>query len=126
LSFSEEEETETKEKKPETLDATIARYTRFNSISAPSKIIERVSEVMKSMSIKFSSRDNFKLKAESGSVTFFAQVFADPKIDSQFVVDFRKQKGSGLEFRTIYQDIRLNLADIILQPKKKSGKFRIN
>jgi len=119
LSFSEEEETETKEKKPETLDATIARYTRFNSISAPSKIIERVSEVMKSMSIKFSSRDNFKLKAESGSVTFFAQVFADPKIDSQFVVDFRKQKGSGLEFRTIYQDIRLNLADIILQPKKK-------
>jgi len=118
LSFGEEEETETKEKKPKTLDDTIVRYTRFNSTSSPSKILERVGEVMKSMGIKFSSRDNFKVRAESGPVAFFAQVFADPKIDSQYVVDFRKQKGSGLEFRTIYQDIRLHLADIILQPKK--------
>jgi len=121
LSFAEEEETEvtdTKEKKPEILDETIVRYTRFNSVAAPSKIVERVGEVLKSLSIKFcDNKDNFKLKAGAGSVGFCVQVFADPKIESQYVVDFRKQKGSGLEFRTLYQDVRAHLADIILQPK---------
>jgi len=118
LSFSEEEEVETKEKKPEIFDETIVRYTRFNSIAAPSKIVERVGEVLKSMGVKFSTKENFKLKVEVGAVNFCAQVFADPKIESQYVVDFRKQKGPGQEFRAIYQDVRAHLADIILQPKK--------
>jgi len=118
LTFSEEEETETKEKKPETFDDTIVRYTRFNSVAAPSKIVDRVSEVLKSMSIRFSAKDNFKLKVEAGGIAFYVQVFADSKIESQYVVDFRKQKGSGLAFRTLYQDVRAHLADIILQPKK--------
>jgi serine/threonine protein kinase len=120
LDFSEvaEEEIETKDKKPEVLDDTMVRYTRFPSVAAPSKIVERVSEVLKSMGARFSARDNFKIKVEARGVTFFAQVFAEQKIESQYVVDFRKQKGPGLEFRTLYQDIRAELADIILQPKK--------
>jgi len=121
LTFAEEEETEvieTKEKKPKIFDDTVVRYTRFNSVATPSKIVERVSEVLKSMSHRYSTKGNFKLKVEVGAVVFFVQVFADPKIESQYVVDFRKQKGSSQEFRSIYQDVRAHLADIILQPKQ--------
>jgi len=117
LMFS-EEETDTKEKKPAVLDPTMVRYTRFNSTAAPSKIVDRVSEVVKMMGGRFSAKEGFKLLVESTGVSFIAQVFADPKIEAQYVVDFRKKKGSGLEFRNIYQDIRAHLADIILQPKK--------
>jgi len=122
LSFAEEDETssDTKEGKPEVLDEKLVRYTRFSSVATPSKIMERVGEVVKTLGIKFSQRNSFKLRIESGSLSFFVQVFADPKIDAQFVVDFRKQKGSGSEFRSLYQEIRAHLADIILQPKKDS------
>jgi len=122
LSFSEEEETETKEKKPESLDPTITRYTRFNSIAAPSKIVERIGDVVRLMSGRFATKEGFKVKVESGGVSFIAQVFADPKIEAQYVVDFRKKKGSGLQFRNVYQDIRAHLADIILQPKVESSE----
>jgi len=119
LSFGEEEtSSETKEKEPEVFDDTITRYTRFNSTTSPSKIIERLGEVLKSLSLKFSPRDNFKVKIESGGLVLVVQVFSDSKIDAQYVVDFRKQKGSGLEFRSLYQEIRAHLADIVLQPKK--------
>jgi len=120
LTFDEEEEDtkEAKDKKPEVLDTTMIRYTRFNSVTAPSKIIDRVSEVIKKMDGRFSVKSNYKLKVECGTIAYFVQVFADPKVESQYVVDFRKQKGSGLEFRATYQDIRAHLADIILQPKK--------
>jgi serine/threonine protein kinase len=114
----EEAPTETKEKKPEILDETMVRYTRFPSTTTPAKIVDRVGEVLKTMSLKSSAKGNYKLRVESGGVAFFVQVFADPKIDSQYVVDFRKQKGSGPEFRSVYQEIRAHLADIILQPKK--------
>jgi len=120
LSFGEEEETgsETKDKKPEVFDETMTRYTRFTSTAAPSKIVERVGEVLKTLSHKFSSRDNFKLKVESSGLSFVVQVFSDAKIDDQYVVDFRKVKGAGSEFRSAYQEIRAHLADIILQPKQ--------
>jgi serine/threonine protein kinase len=119
LSFDEEETpTETKEKKPQVLDETLIRYTRFNSVASPAKIIERLGEVLKTLSLKSASKDNYKLRVESAGMSFFVQVFADPKIDSQYVVDFRKQKGSGSEFRSTYQEVRAHLADIILQPKK--------
>jgi len=96
----------------------MTRYTRFTSTAAPSKIVERVGEVLKTLSHKFSSRDNFKLKVESSGLSFVVQVFSDAKIDDQYVVDFRKVKGAGSEFRSAYQEIRAHLADIILQPKQ--------
>jgi serine/threonine protein kinase len=124
LSFGDEEETttETKEKKPQVLDETLIRYTRFNSVTSPSKIIDRVGEVLqKTLGLKYSSKDSYKLRVESNGMAFFVQVFADSKVDSQYVVDFRKQKGSGPEFRSLYQEIRAHLADIILQPKKETS-----
>jgi len=122
LSFGDETETtyETKEEaKLEVLDDTLVRYTRFNSTAAPSKILERVEEVTKALSLKSSTKkEKHKIRVEFGSLVFVIQVFADPKIEAQYVVDFRKQKGSGSEFRSTYQEIRAHLADIILQPKK--------
>jgi len=119
LSFGDDEPiSETKEKKPEVFDETMIRYTRFNSTASPSKIGERLGEVLKKLGLKFSSRDNFKQKVESGDVSFVVQVFTDAKIDEQYVVDFRKVKGSSAEFRSLYQEIRAHLADIVLQPKK--------
>jgi len=120
LSFGDDESTtETKEKKPEVFDETMTRYTRFSSVTSASKIVERVGEVLKTLGLKFSAREsNFKLKIDSGDISFVVQVFTDSKIDDQHVVDFRKVKGPGAEFRSLYQEIRAHLADIVLQPKK--------
>jgi len=112
--------TEGKEGKPLVLDASIVRYTRFESNAAPAKICDRISEVIRSMSGKTAEKDNFKVKAQFGAITFVAQVFSDSTTDKHMVVDFRKKKGSGAEFRSIYQEIRAQLADIILQPKEGS------
>jgi len=38
------------------------------------------------------------------------------------VADFRKQQGTGVEFRNLYQEIRAQLADIVLQPVSKSSE----
>jgi len=35
------------------------------------------------------------------------------------VVDFRKKQGSAVHFRAIYNELRAQLADIVLQPKEK-------
>jgi len=38
------------------------------------------------------------------------------------VADFRKKTGTGVEFRNLYQEIRAQLADIVLQPVSKSSE----
>jgi len=112
--------TESKEGKPLVLDTSIVRYTRFESNATPSKITDRIAEVVRSMSGKYALKDHFKVKAQFGGIIFVAQVFADPATDKHVVVDFRKKTGSGVEFRNIYQEIRAQLADVILQPKQGS------
>jgi len=49
-----------------------------------------------------------------------AQVFSDPSSDKNVVADFRKKTGSAVEFRNLYQEIRAQLADIVLQPSVTS------
>jgi len=66
---------------------------------------------------KTARKDNFKLKSQFGALTFVAQVFADPSDEKNVVADFRKKAGSAVEFRSVYQEIRAQLADIVLQPK---------
>jgi len=107
---------ETKEGKPLVLDASVIRYTRFSSASAPTKIVDRVAEVIHTMSGKTAVKDHFKVKAQFGPITFVAQVFSDPESEKNVVVDFRKKAGSAVEFRNLYQEIRAQLADIVLQP----------
>jgi len=107
---------ETKESKPLELDTSIVRYTRFASASSPTKVVDRVSEVINTMGGKTARKDNFKVKAQFGAVTFVAQVFSDPTNEKNFVADFRKKTGSAVEFRSLYQEIRAQLADIVLQP----------
>jgi len=111
---------DTKEGKPLVLDASIVRYTRFASTAAPTKIVDRIAEVIKSMSGKTAVKDFFKVKAEFGAISFVAQVFADPSSEKNVVVDFRKKTGSGVEFRNLYQEIRAQLADFVLQPASTS------
>jgi len=107
---------ETKEGKPLVLDPSVIRYTRFPSTASPAKIVDRVSEVIHTMSGKTAVKDHFKVKAQFGPITFVAQVFTDPSSEKNVVVDFRKKAGSGVEFRNLYQEIRAQLADIVLQP----------
>jgi len=99
------------------LDTTVIRYTRFISASSPAKVADRISEVIHTMGGKTVARENFKIKAQFDGNSFIAQVFADPKEEKQVVVDFRKKVGSAVEFRNLYQEIRAQLADIVLQPK---------
>jgi serine/threonine protein kinase len=112
---------DTKEGKPLVLDSSVARYTRFPSTASAAKIVDRVSEVIHAMSGKTAIKDNFKLKAQFGPITFVAQVFTDPSSEKNVVVDFRKKTGSGVEFRNLYQEIRAQLADIVLQPTVPSS-----
>jgi len=108
---------ENKEGKPLVLDGSVARYTRFASSASPSSVVDRVSEVISTMGGKTARKDNFKLIAQFGAVTFISQVFTDPTNEKNVVADFRKKKGSAVEFRSLYQEIRAQLADIVLQPK---------
>jgi len=118
-SFGDSHEKKEEVQKLQTLDETVTRYTRFNSTATPQKIAERVGEVVRSMRGKYSSKPGYKLKCQFNRNVFLVQVFADPKIPAQFVVDFRKKTGSAVDFRGLYQDIRAQLADIVLQPPGK-------
>jgi len=108
---------ESKEGKPLVLDNSVARYTRFASSASPTSVVDRISEVITTMGGKTARKDNFKLKSQFGALTFVAQVFADPSNEKNVVADFRKKAGSAVEFRSLYQEIRAQLADIVLQPK---------
>jgi len=107
---------ESKEGRPLTLDTFIVRYTRFASSASPTKIVDRISEVIHTMGGKTAAKDHFKVKAQFGGITFVVQVFADPSNEKNLVADFRKKTGSGIEFRGLYQEIRAQLSDIVLQP----------
>jgi hypothetical protein len=96
------------------------RYTRFESKVSPSQVLERLVEVITSNDGKSSeSKDSYKVKAEfqSPAVKFVAEVFAHPSSAGVYVVDFRKKEGEAVAFRELYQDLRAQLADIVLQPK---------
>jgi len=108
---------ESKEGKPLVLDSSVARYTRFASSASPTTVVDRISEVIGTMGGKTARKDNFKLKSQFGALTFVAQVFADPVDEKNVVADFRKKTGSAVEFRGLYQEIRAQLSDIVLQPK---------
>jgi len=110
---------DTKEGKPLALDTSVVRYTRFTSSSSPAKVVDRISEVIDTMGGKTARKDHYKVKAQFGGITFVAQVFADPSTDKNVVADFRKKTGSAVEFRSLYQEIRAQLADIVLQPTVK-------
>jgi len=110
-----------KEGKALELDTSVVRYTRFASEGSPIKVADRISEVINTMGGKTAAKDNFKIKAQFGGVTFVAQVFADPSNEKNVVADFRKKTGPGVEFRGLYQEIRAQLADIVLQPAVKSS-----
>jgi len=118
---------DTKEGKPLALDTSVVRYTRFTSSSSPAKIVDRISEVIDTMGGKTARKDHYKVKAQFGGITFVAQVFADPSTNKNVVADFRKKLGSAVEFRSLYQEIRAQLADIVLQPTvKKSDTVEVS
>jgi len=107
---------DSKEGKPLALDTTIVRYTRFASSESPTKVADRIAEVIHTMGGKTAAKEHYKIKAQFGGITFIAQVFSDLSSDKNVVADFRKKTGSGVEFRNLYQEIRAQLADIVLQP----------
>jgi len=113
---------ESKENKLLTLDSSVTRYTRFESSAAPAKVVDRISEVISTMGGKTAPKSNFKIKAQFGATAFFVQVFGHPSDEKKVVADFRKQQGTGVEFRNLYQEIRAQLADIVLQPVSKSSE----
>jgi len=96
----------------------VVRYTRFETTLSPLRAIERVQDVILSNSGKVSDcKDEYKLKAAFGHVSFVVEVFASPDSKEAHVVDFRKKKGTAEEFRELYQEIRAQLADVVRQPK---------
>jgi len=107
---------DSKEGKLLVLDTSVARYTRFASTETPTKVADRITEVIHTMGGKTAAKDGYKIKAQFGRNTFVAQVFSDPSNEKNVVADFRKKTGSAVEFRSLYQEIRAQLADIVLQP----------
>jgi serine/threonine protein kinase len=96
------------------------RYTRFDAKLAPDRIIERLADVIGSNKGRFSeSKESYKIKAEFHNACFVAEVFAHPTLEGHYVVDFRRKSGAAVDFREIYQDLRAQLADVVVQPKGK-------
>jgi serine/threonine protein kinase len=96
------------------------RYTRFESKISPDRIIERLADVVTGNEGKSSeNKDSYKLKAEFNipRTKFVAEVFAHPTAEGVYVVDFRRKEGDAAAFRGLYQDLRAQLADVVLQPK---------
>jgi len=109
----------TREGVPLTLDSAIVRYTRFLSSIAPSTVVDRICEVLTVMGAKALRKDHFKIKAQFGTLQFIIQVFSNSKSAKLFIVDFRRKKGTAVEFRSVYQEIRAQLGDIVYQPVPK-------
>jgi len=109
----------TREGVPLTLDSAIIRYTRFLSSVSPITIVDRIYEVLSVMGAKALRKDHFKIKAQFGTLVFIIQVFSNSKDTKRFIVDFRRKRGAAVEFRSVYQEIRAQLGDIVYQPVPK-------
>jgi len=96
----------------------VVRYTRFDSSLSAPKIMERLGDVIVSNNGKMLEiKDEYKIKAIFGDVRFVVEIFAHPELKEAYVVDFRKKEGSAEVFRELYQDLRAQLPDVVLQPK---------
>jgi len=92
------------------------RYTRFQSDAAPQKILCRVVDVIRASGGKWDeAKDCYRLQGAFEKTEFVVEIFRDESKTN--VVDFRKKQGPSMHFREIYNEIRAQLSDIVLQPK---------
>lgn len=105
-------------------DEHVTCYTRFDSTAKPAYLLARVSAVLEAMNARISTQPaQWSLRATvmtgSGNVSISAQIFADPTDAATSVVLFRRRQGDSMQYRSIYQDLRTQLLDLVAQ--KKTG-----
>lgn len=115
----EEADGETHRQSPKPLDATIARYTRFDSGASPDTIMERLKEVLTSNAVKFSeNKKEYRLQCKYQETNFAVEIFAHPSTKETYVVEFRRTQGASMDFLRHFGFLRAQMADLIQQPVK--------
>ncbi len=107
-------------------DEHVTCYTRFDSAAKPSYLLSRVCAVLEAMNARMTSQlSNWSVKATvmtgSGNVTITAQVYADPSDPSNYIVLFRRRSGDSMQYRSLYQDVRTQLLDLVVIKKKAAA-----
>jgi len=106
---------------PFNADEHVTCYTRFDSTAKPAYLMERISAVLATMNARTSTLGPFSLRAiittATGQLTVSAQVYSDQNADGGYVVLFRRRQGDSMQYRSIYQDIRTRLQDLVTVKK---------
>jgi len=101
---------------PPPFDPTAApvAYSSFATTAHPREIISRVTSVLMAVQARVEVQ-GFKIKARlvtsDSAIDVTAEVFSS---DSGFVVEFRRISGNSVVYRSLYNTVRQQLADLIL------------
>jgi len=104
-------------------EASVACYTRFESMHTPHHLVQRISRVLDRFhGAGYSLEDDkYKLKASVltpvGNVVFTAQVFIDDSATDSApvsVVEFRRRTGDSMHYLNLFNELRDSLADVIM------------
>jgi len=101
---------------PPTFDPTAApvAYSSFSTTAHPREIISRVTSVLMAVQARVEVQ-GFKIKARlvtsESAIEFTAEVF---RSDSGYIVEFRRISGNSVVYRSLYNTVRQQLADLIV------------
>jgi serine/threonine protein kinase len=102
---------------------SIACYARFETNSTPRKVIARITAALEDFGGQYTVQDKrYAIRATivtaAGPVTINAQVFRlTNAADSVHVVEFRRRSGDSIHYRSLYNEIREQLSDLVVVKK---------
>jgi hypothetical protein len=104
------------ERAPPTFDPKAApvAYSSFTSTAAPREIMSRVMSILRAVQAGVEVqgyRFKARLVTETSTIELTAEVFSS---DAGYIVEFRRISGSSVVYRSLYNTIRQQLADLIV------------
>jgi len=104
-------------------------FTEFTSTSSPSTLYSRISSALEANKFQYEGRESegrFKasLLTPVGQIQLSIQLYqgclngGDQKDNQVYTVNFKKMNGDASQFRLLYADLKLQLADLIATPGK--------
>jgi len=101
--------------------ASIECYTSFNSLMRPTEMVEYLTDVLRSASVKYQKPNQFEIRAnimtqENGVIDFVARIYATPNEESNTLVQFRRIKGDVLKFHNIFEELLVEIAEVVYLP----------
>jgi len=94
-------------------EAAPVTYTSFATSASPRELMSRITSILGAVQARLSVRGyeiQAKLITPQSAIDFTAEVFSS---DVGYVVEFRRLSGSSMVYRSLYNTIRQQLADLI-------------